>query len=284
MLAAVIGTFLAADLDWLARPLVRLARWRQRHQPIARKVERRREERPRGPFALAADHDCALLVFVPRSLKSHFIDDLTGAYGYSHIALDVGEVDLPTRKPVMTEATLGDVVHRSFQNAYGDRPYIRVPLAHLKVDCARLRACVSGKLGQPYSDKEALTWGVVDDPAKQICSDLAANCMPEDVRRDIIRSHRRGRVHPPAVSIHRLGHREPYVFVSPNGFAQYFNAPRGRKINRTNVLIQPQNSGLAPRGASHPRLSRRETIVVLGLTLLASLLIGVLVRRQYDLR
>ncbi|MCA1553416.1 MAG: hypothetical protein LC737_03465, partial [Chloroflexi bacterium] len=36
MLAAVIGTFIAADLHWLARPLVALTRWRRRNQPITR--------------------------------------------------------------------------------------------------------------------------------------------------------------------------------------------------------------------------------------------------------
>ena len=284
VLTAVVGTFFAADMDWLARPLIRFARWRHRNLPIARDHGQAESERPHGPFTIDSQRDCAVLIFVPRSLKSHFIDDLTGADGYSHVAVDVGETDVPTRKPVMTEATLGDVVHRSFQDTYGDRPYLRVPLRSFGADCARLRACVTAKLGQPYSDKEALTWGAIDDPAKQICSDLVANCLPDRVRDDIVRGRGRRRVHPFAVSVHRLGRREPYVFVSPNGFAEYIGAPPGRQIERPNVLFHPQLPESTVRPAAHPRLSRQETVVVLGLTLIVSILIGVLVRRQYDLR
>src|SRR5437588_7666171 len=110
VLTAVIGTAFSANLHWLARPLLRLARWQSRDQPIGRRKGKDQKPRPTGPFVVNAEHECALLIFVPRSLKSHFIDDLTGAYGYSHIAVDAGELDVPTRRPVMTESTLSYVV------------------------------------------------------------------------------------------------------------------------------------------------------------------------------
>ena len=83
VLTAVIGTAFSANLHWLARPLLRLARWQSRDQPIGRRKGKDQKPRPTGPFVVNAEHECALLIFVPRSLKSHFIDDLTGAYGYS---------------------------------------------------------------------------------------------------------------------------------------------------------------------------------------------------------
>ncbi len=283
VLTAVIGTFMLANLHGLVSPLVRIARWRRRHHPVSHNKGEEQQARPSGPFMVDRSHACALLIFVPLSLKSHFIDDLTGAYGYSHIAVDVGEMDAQTRKPVMTEATLGDVVHRSFQDTYGERPYIRVPLGSLGVDCHAMRACVTSKLGQPYSDKEALTWGAIDDPAKQICSDLAANCLPDRLRLAIVQSRHHGKVRPYAVSVHRLGHPKPYVFVSPNGFAQFLGAPHGNKIDRPNVVLLPQSSILPSRAPNHPRLSRSEMLIVVTLTLVCSALIGVLVRRQHDL-
>src|SRR5438045_2608953 len=230
VLAAVIGTLVSANLHGLARPFTRLARWQLREQSIGQSSGEDQKPRPSGPFFVEPNHECALLIFVPRSLKSRFIDDLTGAFGYSHVAVDAGEVDTLTHKPVMTESTLSDVVHRSFQDEYGDRPYVRVPLGSLRVVCGDLRKCVAAKLGEPYSDKEALTWGAIDDPVKQICSDLAANCLPEHVRSDIMQAHDRHEIRPYAVSVHRTRRRQPKVFVSPNGFAEYFGAPRGPAI------------------------------------------------------
>ncbi|MCA1553825.1 MAG: hypothetical protein LC737_05560, partial [Chloroflexi bacterium] len=279
-----IGTFIAADLHWLARPLVRVARWRQRNQPITHNKGEEQAGRPRGPFRTDRKHECAVLLFVPRSLKSHFIDDLTGAYGYSHVAIDVGEVDVLTNRRVMTEATLGDTVHRSFQDTYGERPYLRVPFGPLAEDCAELRDCVNSKLGQPFSDKEALTWGAVDDPAKQICSDLAANCLPEKSREDIVHTRHRGKVRPYAVSVHRLGHRKPYVFVSPNGFAQYFGAPRGHEIKMPDTLFQSSRTAAPSDATVRAPLKAWERAFAVVMTLVCSLLIGVLVRRQRDLR
>ena len=283
VLTALIGTVISANLHWLARPLVRLARWQFRDQPIGHRKEHDTQPRPTGLFAVNPGHECALLLFVPRSLKSHFIDDLTGAYGYSHVAVDAGELDALTRKPIMTESTLSDVVHRSFQDEYGDRPYVRVPLGSLRVDCSALRKCVEDKLGEPYSDKEALTWGAIDDPVKEICSDLAANCLPEHVRTDIVRAHDRREVRPYAVSVHRTGRRQPKVFVSPNGFAEYFGAPPGRNIHEPNLVVQPNGPFSEESARSHPRLAPQEVFFVLVMTLFASLLIGVLVRRQHDL-
>jgi hypothetical protein len=100
---------------------------------------------PAGPFAPAGATDApALLIFVPRSLKSRLIDGATGGYGYSHLAVDCGEIDEPTGRRVMIESTPGVVVHRSFLDEYGPRPFARVPLA-AKASTSRPSAIVCGR-------------------------------------------------------------------------------------------------------------------------------------------
>ena len=63
-----------------------------------------KESLPTGPFRQAGKGSpCSLLIFVPRSTISALINDMTGGYGYSHLAVDCGEVDIPTGKRVMVE-------------------------------------------------------------------------------------------------------------------------------------------------------------------------------------
>jgi hypothetical protein len=222
-----------------AHNLLRLVRLQRRHKPAgAEPPPKRPPILPPGPFKVDARHGCALLVFVPRSLESRLIDDATGGYGYSHVTIDIGEVDQHSGKHVMTEATTSGVVHRSFQDRYGSRPYIRIPLKPAGVDCAAFRECVNSKLGEPYDAKEALTWGAVDDPAKQICSDLAADCLPRELCDAIADARRSHALHRHSVSIHHHGLKPANIFVSPNGFAQFFGAPYGGEVTRTNQLIR----------------------------------------------
>ena len=79
-----------------------------------------KEALPTGPFrGTGAGSKCSLLIFVPRNTTSALIDDMTGGYGYSHLAVDCGELDIPTGKRVMIESTMSLGVHNSFQNEYG---------------------------------------------------------------------------------------------------------------------------------------------------------------------
>src|SRR6266496_945517 len=91
--------------------------------------------KPAGPFRTAAEeHKADLLLFVPRNEISRTINDLTGRYGYSHLAIDCGEGDIPTGRRVMIEATVNNGVHYAFQDEYGKRPFVRIPLRNAGVD------------------------------------------------------------------------------------------------------------------------------------------------------
>lgn len=273
LLNALIEQLISADAKPLARAILKAVRLAHLNRPVETRQPAANPANPQGPFAVDKQHACALLVYVPRNLKSRLIDDATGAYGYSHVAIDLGELDQPTGKRVMTESTTDDVVHRSFQDRYGARPYVRIPLNALGVDCEAFRACVNAKLGERYDDKEALTWGAVDDPAKQICSDLAGDCLPAALRADIARQRRRGRLHRPSVSVHR---RTGRVFISPNGFCEYFGAPPGEEVTQPERLVQP------PRAlARRTRLIRPPFLTVIIFTMATSILTGVLIRKRF---
>lgn len=233
--ASAVQKLTAADRHHLAHWVLNSVRLLHRNKPVdAKRAPSSHFPLPNGPFGTDDTHDCALLAFVPRNLKSQLIDDMTGAYGYSHVTVDCCEIDQETGKRIMTESTTEGVVHRCFQDSYGARPFVRIPLHPVGVDCAALRACVNAKLGEKYDAKEALTWGAVDDPARQICSDLAGNCLPPALREDIAREHHNGNLPRASVSVHRHGGR---VFITPNAFCKYFGAPPGKQVEQPDQLI-----------------------------------------------
>jgi hypothetical protein len=202
---------------------------------------------PSGPFKPDNEGDTgSLLIFVPRNAASVLIDELCGRYGYSHLAVDCGEVDIPSGRRVMVESTIGLGVHNAFQDEYGDRHFVRIPLAKAGIDVRLFCDCIQSKLGQKYDDEEALTLGVIDDPAKQICSDLATVCLPQEMRLDIARRHLAGLLHPLAVVRHGGIGSGFRLFVSPNGFAEYFGAPRGRDLAGTDQYWEPSLPEEAP--------------------------------------
>ncbi len=195
---------------------------------------------PSGPFAVTDQAGAGtILLFVPRNLQGRLIDEATGHYGYSHLAVDCGETDLDTGKRVLVEATQSDV-HRSFQDEYGPRACVRLPLAPAGVDCRAFCACVLAKLGEAYDYEEALSRGVIDDPAKQICSDLATVCLPAELREDIARKAKEGALGRFSVSVHRHAGGRLEVFVSPNGFAEYLGAPPGSSVAAGAPCALPQ--------------------------------------------
>jgi hypothetical protein len=221
------------------------------------------EKKPKGPFkktrkAQAGD----MLIFVPRDAKSAAIDKLTGGYGYSHLALDTGEIDEPTRRTVMVESTMDDVVHYAFQDEYGDRPFVRVPLQQAGVDPKAFCACVLKMLGEKFDDEAALTLGILDNPARQICSDLATNCLPEEMRGDLARAHRAAEIHPLSGVLHDRAATDLRLFISPNGFAEYFGAPRGKKLKGPDQAADPHppRERKPPGGVS--RFWRRSTALL----------------------
>jgi hypothetical protein len=198
---------------------------------------------PTGPMR-DGDEGCrsSLLIFVPRNTVSAMINDMTGKYGYSHLAVDCGEIDIPTGKRVLIESTFGHGVHHSFQDEYGERKFVRIPLEKTGVNAAEFCACIHSKLGEKFDYEEALTLGLIHNPVKQICSDLATGCLPEEIRADIARYHRAGFLHSHAVMrLHEVPkENKPFrLFVTPNGFAEYFGAPKGEKLAGPDQLAEP---------------------------------------------
>jgi hypothetical protein len=205
------------------------------------KVPPRRRVLPTGPLGPGKEgREGSLLIFVPRNTISTLLDKLTGGYGYSHLAIDCGEIDIPTGKRIMIESTPGLGVHNAFQDEYGEREFIRIPLKKVGVQIDEFCDCIRSKLGEPYDNGEALSFGLITNPAKQICSDLATVCLPQEMRIDIARHHQAGFLHPFS-TVRTYGRLDKTfrMFVSPNGFCQYFGAPRGRKVTTPDQLIEP---------------------------------------------
>ncbi len=232
-----------SDFRWLGRFLLKGLRSAYRHRPAPRESSPNEAGTyPTGPYAAKRSEQLGdLLLWVPRHIESFIIDDLTGRYGYSHITVDTGEVDMPTGKPVMIEVTIGQVVERKFQDEYGDRACARIPLSKTGVDVEAFVACVKSRLGEAYDNLEALTLGEIDDPAKQMCSGLASDCLPETVRQDFARARRLGLLGRAVVSDHsRPNAPVTKIFISPNGFAQYYGAPKGEKLGKAGFLVDPR--------------------------------------------
>lgn len=198
------------------------------------------KSKPGGPFQTVAEaHKGGLLLFVPRNEVSRAIDTLTGRYGYSHMAIECGEIDVPTGRRVMIEVTMGSGVHYAFQDEYGQRPFVHIPLWKIGVDVQEFCECVHSKVGETFDNLEAITLGILDNPARQICSDLATVCLPEEMRKEIALCHRKAVIHPlSAVRDRQSGHNFR-LFMSPNGFAEFLGVPRGRELMGPDQLAEP---------------------------------------------
>lgn len=271
----ILEPLVLSDLAWLGRTILKLVRFYMQDQTIrAEQGPQQPVLHPTGPYLTRRKNRRGdLLVFVPRRLNSLLIDDFTGAYGYSHVAVDTGQIDGITRKPVMVESMVGKLVRRNYQDEYGERPFVRIPLSQTGLDTEKFCDCIEGKIGEPYDDLEALTWGMVDDPAKQICSDMVAVCLPDEVRSDIAKASRKGLLRRHSVSIHSLpsthGLRE---FISPNAFAEYYGAPPGKDVKQPDQPVSPRLPQEQPVTVKTGRiLAGRE---ILGVPLRNFLLIG----------
>jgi hypothetical protein len=218
---------------------------------------------PSGPFRLEAkEHVGDLLLFVPRNEIGRTISSLTGRYGYSHMAIDCGEIDEPTGRRVMIEATVWPGVHYAFQEEYGKRPYVRVPLRKTGVDVEQFCECIHGRVGEKFDDLEAITLGILDNPARQICSDLATVCLPQEMREEIARCHRKAVIHPlSAVRNEKRGTRFR-LFMSPNGFAEFLGVPLGREIKEPDQPVEPHLQANTDAGLFEKIWKRSDTFVV----------------------
>jgi len=58
---------------------------------------------------------------------------------------------------VWIEATMGDVVHYAYQDEYGKRPFVRIPLKKTGVNVQQFCECVHSMLGEKFGYIEVLT-------------------------------------------------------------------------------------------------------------------------------
>ncbi len=241
----------------LAKPILQLELYRRRNEPaLVEQGMHANPPLPAGPF-VQVDPDCCLFIYVPVNMKSRLMDELSGGYGYSHVTIDLGEADQPTGKRVMVESMMGQVVRRVFQDLHGSRPFLRVPLSHIPgINLAEFRQCVLASLGEPYDYKEVLTWRAIDDPAKQVCSDMFADCLPESVQEDIARRYKMGQLGRRMASIHYDRDGKLKMFVSPNAFARYFGAPPGRQVDEPGTFFYPRTFPNSNQLRKKPPLSR----------------------------
>ncbi len=241
--AGITTQLLRSDMAWVGHGMMKVLRLAWQHRTVQPEhAMTAGTPEPKGPFKVTRPEQIGdLLIWVPRRTESYLIDDLTGGYGYSHTTVDMGEIDAPTGKPVMVEITVGQTVMRKFIDEYGQRAYVRVPLAQTGMDVRQFAKCTNSKMGEQYDTWDALTLGEITDPAKEVCSGLVADCLPDEALRKIARAKRLGLLHRGSVSIHsKLDAPKLRVFVSPNGFAEYYGVPRGRRITEPDTTVRPR--------------------------------------------
>lgn len=232
-----------SDLRWLGRSLVKILRIKRHDHPIqAEQGPKQGVLLPTGPYVITRQrHLGDLMLWVPRRIDSFLIDDLTGGYGYSHSTFDTGEIDAPTRKPVMLEITVGQTLMYKFQDQYGPRHFARVPLSKTGIDVNQFVACAKSRVGEQYDNLDAITLGKINDPAKEVCSGLAADCLPEEALEQIAAARETGKLHKSSVSVHsKVGSAVTRIFISPNGLAEYYGAPPGGKLTAPDTVIKPR--------------------------------------------
>ena len=109
----------------------------------------------------------------------------------------------------MIHATSAGVENTSL-DYYGDRKFATFRLGLTDSQCTQLCACVEEKIGSDFDYLEAITFGTVNDPGREICTMLIMHCLDEvGFDREAI----------------NLG-----GFVSPNDLARKLGAPRASNL------------------------------------------------------
>lgn len=146
-------------------------------------------------------HECDILLFAADDPIGYAIDYTTCGYGYSHAALVCGNR--------MIHAT-SDGVISSPLDYYGSRKFAPVRIGLTGEQCKQLCACVQEKIGSDYDYLEAVTFGTVDDPGREICTMLIMHCLDNiGFNRETL----------------GLG-----GFVSPNDIARQLGAPNANNL------------------------------------------------------
>jgi hypothetical protein len=277
-MSRLITGLVRSRFEHIGRGLLKLLRLRWRERLVrAEHATTTARRLPTGPFEVRRPlHRGDLLLWVPRGIDSYLIDELTGGYGYSHATIDVGEDDVSTGKPVMAEITVNQTVSHKYLVEYGHRPYVRIGLSRAGVDVQALAQCVESKMGEKYDALEALTLGEVQDPAKEVCSGLIADCLPPDELRRIARAARMGLLHRRSVSVHtRADAPRLRAFVSPNGLAEYYGAPRGSTVQHPETVVCPRPADASVMNAARLAARRHGWKAATALIVMAAIVIAV---------
>ena len=181
---------------------------------------------PAGPFTIKKPESSIMLFQAEKDLLyfSKSIDLLTGNYGYSHVAVDIGEIDDSTGKSVLIESMPGGTT-RSFQDEYGERKFVKIDLNSHGIDYDAFSTCVKSQLGTIYDWLGLLTFGTLDEKQSEVCADVPTRCLPKMIIDDIIKKFKERQLPKNSVMIHHLFKNK--VIISPNAFAKYFGAPNG---------------------------------------------------------
>lgn len=145
--------------------------------------------------------DCDIRLYEADDAIGTAIDWATCGYGYSHAALVCGGK--------IVHARAEGVVSNSL-DYYGSRKFAVVRLGLTDDQCKQLCDCVEEKKDADYDYLEAITFGTVDDPGREICTMLIMNCLDE------------------------IGFDRESLglggFVSPNEIARRLGAPNARNL------------------------------------------------------
>ena len=219
------------------------------------------------PASAPDTRECAILFFPPRQsglsildatpwrmllfVAAHIADVLSGNYGYTHLAVDCGDVrhgptaehdkcDARDGHRFAIQAGPGCGVHR-FELENWARPYGRLALRHLAphVQCQQFCKDVKALIGTPFSIQKFLTHGSID-PEGLVCADVITRCLEPPLRKRIHAFLKNDSSWPPGVS-QQLP--EDQFLISPNGYALAFGLRPGTELKAPGVDLEPN---LAP--------------------------------------
>lgn len=185
---------------------------------------------PKGPIQVKNNPKATLFIFQAEQDLLYFsksINLLTGNYGYSHVSLDIGEIDEDTGKNIMIESMPGGVT-RSFQDEYGDRKFVKINLEPYGIDYGKFSECVKSKLGDPFDWLGLFTFGNLDEKQSEVCVDVPVRCFPQKLTENIIKKYNENQLPKNSVMVHHLFKNR--VLISPNALAKYFGAPNGKDL------------------------------------------------------
>jgi hypothetical protein len=142
-----------------------------------------------------------ILLLEADTAAGHAIDFATCGYGYSHAALVCGSEVIHSVGEGVIQEPIGNVEER-------DHAIIRLGLTDGQN--SDLCECARSQIGEDYDYLEAVTFGTINDPGREICTMLVMHCL------DRIGVNRSGL---------GLG-----GFVSPNDIARTYDAPHGHLV------------------------------------------------------